>query len=104
MHDETVTLPDGRVLDVQVLKELASQKTTRRRLLLSTLQGVSTDSVSGYSAARLAATNLVYPVIISSSRVVLDGRHRILKLMNAARRTAVCVQLTEDDIRSAERG
>lgn len=102
MRNETVTLPDGRILDVNILIHLAGLKKQHRTLLISALSGVSMDPSSGFSTLRLEATNLAYPIIITSKLLVLDGRHRILKLISEKRYVADCVQLNEKDIKMAE--
>lgn len=102
MRNETVTLPDGRLLDVNILINLAGFKKLHRTLLISALSGVSRDPSTGFSALRLAATNLAYPIIVTSKLLVLDGRHRILKLISEKRYVADCVQLTEKDVKMAE--
>lgn len=92
---QTVTLPDGRVLDVLILQRIASHEHKKNSVRLSALIGISEHPDSGFSVTRLKATSLQYPIIISYSGLILDGRHRVLRLLQKRRKTAICVVLSE---------
>lgn len=99
---QTVTLPDGRMLDVLILQRIASHMCKKHSVRISALVGVSENPESGFSPARLASTSLKYPIIISHTRVILDGRHRVLRLLQKGRKTAMCVVLSENHMRKAQ--
>lgn len=99
---QTVTLPDGRMLDVSILQRIASHICKKHSVRLSALIGISEHPDSGFSFARLAATSLNYPIIISHTRLILDGRHRVLRLLQKGRKTAVCIVLSEIHMRKAQ--
>lgn len=99
---QTVTLPDGRMLDVLVLQRIASHMCKKQSVRISSLSGISEHPDSGFSLARLAATSLKYPIIIGHTRLILDGRHRALRLLRKGRKPALCVMLSEFHVREAQ--
>ena len=102
MHTETVTLDDGTLLDVSVLKRIAVSKVAQA-LPIRFLRGLARTAESGFSEIRLHHADPITPLIVLvepdklRSWTVLDGRHRALKLLKAECRNAPCIVLTQEE-------
>jgi hypothetical protein len=101
MNIETVTLPNGIILDVGILKQAALLKPTRC-VLLSALRGLSRAPNTGFSKKRLLCADISYPIIVTKDLLVLDGRHRALHLLDIGAHSAICMELSDEEIASAQ--
>ena len=65
-------------------------------------KGVDRSSRTGFSAKRYAAADTDYPIILDEATgVVLDGRHRVLKLRDKGAKTVSAVYATPEDLEAA---
>jgi len=102
MHTETVTLDDGTLLDVSVLKRIAVFKVAQS-LPIRFLRGLARTAESGFCKIRLHHADPIIPLIVrvepgrSRCWTLLDGRHRALKLLEAKCRKAPCIVLTQEE-------
>jgi hypothetical protein len=98
MH--TVTLVERYDINVDALINLAKYKqVVRKKLSTLEVDKLQRSKNSGFSKKRYEKTDIRYPVLIDQYNTVLDGRHRLCKLLDMGRKTVRCVVMSEHEIR-----
>lgn len=96
MH--TKTMPDGKLLDVEKLLVVIRRRKPHFRSV-DRLHGYSRSKRTGFSKERYERADVKFPVIIDSTGLVLDGRHRLLKAKDAGIIEVPVIVATKEDIR-----
>lgn len=95
-HDKVFS--DGTRIDVQKLNKLV-QGRKAREVEISSLNGLSKSKKSGYSEKRLKGARTSKPILITSKRDVVDGRHRCIKKKMKGDTVIKAIRVTKKDLK-----
>ena len=97
MSYHTKTMPDGRLLNVDKLLALVAH---RRGVLkpLASLRGIKRSRQTGFSMKRYAKADLRFPIIADETGLVLDGRHRYFKALDAGISDSFVITASREEI------
>lgn len=98
--EHTLTLPDGRVVDVHRLIALVAGREPER-LPLAGFR-VNRSSNTGFSRKRYAEADTSFPgVVDESGSRILDGKHRVARLRDAGETHGLFYRATDADLEKA---
>lgn len=95
-YSHTKTMPDGSEIDIAKLVELMEGRHPES-IPLDTLTP-SRSTRSGFSPKRYDRVDTTQPVVISSDGLLLDGRHRILRLRDEGLENVMAHRSTPEDL------
>lgn len=87
----TITLPDGRRVDVEKLWQLTSNLPTRQ-INPSTLGNMSRSKQYGFGPRRYQEADLSYPILVQHGQI-LDGRHRVAKAIDTQKESLSAIEV-----------
>lgn len=99
LDPHTRTQPDGRMLNVHRLFDLVKGRTPSKVSLADL--SPSRSERSGFNPDKLRDADTSFPIMLDPDRNIVDGRHRVLKMMGAGQTDGHAHHLSEDDLASA---
>jgi hypothetical protein len=97
----TKTFPDHTKVDVFKLTLILKDRSPETRSL-SELKGVHQNKGFGYSTKRVETADTSLPVIIDDTGFVIDGNHRVNKLLAQGETQIKVLVATKEDIEKAK--
>lgn len=97
----TKTLADGRVIDVLNLIKITKSRTPKR-IATSSLKAPTRSKRSGFSDKKYKASDIRFPLLVTSVGEIVDGRHRYFKAIEHGVRTILAVVASEEDIKRSQ--
>lgn len=95
----TATLSDGRVVSVDALLRLTHCRECRTVPVSSLwVPHDPRSAASGYCRLRYVNADYRLPLLVTPDGQVLDGRHRLLKLVDLGGRVASVIVVTSDEL------
>lgn len=94
-HDRVFT--DGTRVDINKLIGLVKGRKSRK-VEIASLKGISKAKKSGYSEDRLKGARTSKPILINSTREVVDGRHRCIKTTMKGGTHIQAIRVTKKDL------
>lgn len=91
-----------RTLDVPKLNVLALKRPIVARPVADFVSQIDRSEGSGFSAERMAQADETKPVLVDQAGKLLDGRHRVAKLIDQGAQHVQCRVVTPLDIQKAE--
>jgi len=90
-------MSDGRTLDISKLILLLEGRKPVR-IAFSSLRGISRSRRTGFSRKRLERVDTTVPGVVDEHHLLLDGRHRVVKLQAAGATSSLFWVASADDI------
>jgi len=87
--------------DVLELQKLLENEPCEE-VLIADIKGVSKSRRSGFSKHRLLKTDTTFPVILDFDNNLIDGRHRIIKLMAEESLAVLAKRATWEQLQSVK--
>ncbi len=96
-HTHTKTFQDGTTIDIfKLIENLESRAPIN--IGISLIKGPSRSKKSGFSSKRYEKADTQYPLIINEENLLIDGRHRLYKLIDQGNKTASVIIATKSDL------
>ena len=98
----TMTMPDGKTIDIHFLMELVLSSGLYVRARMSSDIKYSRSARSGFSSERYNSTDVTWPLLLrESDEMLLDGRHRLARAVDECRGIVRVILVPDQLIRMA---
>jgi len=99
MH--TATLPNGHSIDINKLEKIVSEnEVVNKNISDLKLNGANRSKSTGFGPKRYESADTKDPILVDVEGNVLNGRHRLFKLLDSGADQAGVIVVTEKDIQT----